>query len=185
MSGPQPVTIAWDPATTMLTVDFGDDGVDLTWNNDIIANFFGGNPLVYWGFTGATGTDFSAVQSVCDIALTVIGPAIPTMGEWGLILLALLILNFGTLAITSGKLQLAGSGGGFSIGNIYRNLPFNAVVYGKMLTVSLLFIVSGFALAIAFYGYNLTGSDIPGVLICTPVLVYLIFLVVGNSDRSL
>ncbi|RMG81027.1 MAG: PKD domain-containing protein [Bacteroidetes bacterium] len=46
--------IFWDPATTTLYIYF--DGVlRLTYTNDIINNIFGGNPNVYFGFTGATG----------------------------------------------------------------------------------------------------------------------------------
>jgi gliding motility-associated-like protein len=46
--------VSWTPATNTLTVWF--DGVQrLQVSSDIINNVFGGNPMVYWGFTAATG----------------------------------------------------------------------------------------------------------------------------------
>jgi gliding motility-associated-like protein len=46
--------VSWNPATNTLTTWF--DGVQrLQVSSDIINNFFGGNPMVYWGFTAATG----------------------------------------------------------------------------------------------------------------------------------
>lgn len=46
--------VSWDPATNTLTTWF--NGVlRLQVSHDIINNIFGGNPMVYWGFTAATG----------------------------------------------------------------------------------------------------------------------------------
>jgi hypothetical protein len=68
------VRITWNPGTFLFTVYF--DGVSrLTYNNNIVANVFGGNPLVYWGFTGSTGA-FTNTQSICPGNL----PGAPTTG---------------------------------------------------------------------------------------------------------
>jgi len=46
--------ITWDAGAQTLTVFF--DGVlQFSYNGDIVANIFGGNPEVFWGFTAATG----------------------------------------------------------------------------------------------------------------------------------
>jgi hypothetical protein len=46
--------VTWDPATTTIRVYI--DGTNaLTCTSNFVANPFGGNPMVYWGFTGATG----------------------------------------------------------------------------------------------------------------------------------
>lgn len=46
--------ISWDPSTN--TINFYMDGsLRLTYSGDIIADIFGGDPNVYWGFTGSTG----------------------------------------------------------------------------------------------------------------------------------
>lgn len=59
--------IAWDAETTTLSVYF--DGVlRLTYTNDMVNNTFGGNPSVYWGWTGATGAARN-LQQVCVTSL--------------------------------------------------------------------------------------------------------------------
>jgi hypothetical protein len=46
--------LVWDASTNTLTVYF--DGVlRLTYSENFVATTFGGDPKVYWGFTGATG----------------------------------------------------------------------------------------------------------------------------------
>ena len=45
---------SWDPSTFNFTVVF-DGTLLVNHNNDIVANIFGNNPYVYWGFTAATG----------------------------------------------------------------------------------------------------------------------------------
>ena len=48
------VIFSWNPTTYNFIVVF--DGTPLiNYNNDIVANIFGNNPNVYWGFTAATG----------------------------------------------------------------------------------------------------------------------------------
>ena len=48
------VIFSWDPITFNFKVTF--DGVlMINYFNDIVANIFGNNPNVYWGFTAATG----------------------------------------------------------------------------------------------------------------------------------
>lgn len=61
---------SWDP-TTMLFEVFVDNTRYLSINHDIINNIFGGNPMVYWGFTGSTG-GLTNHQSFCplDIVLS-------------------------------------------------------------------------------------------------------------------
>jgi hypothetical protein len=57
------VRITWNPTSKVFTIYF--DGVSrLTYTNDIVTNVFGGNPLVYWGFTSSTGSAFND-QSFC------------------------------------------------------------------------------------------------------------------------
>ncbi|HVD98871.1 MAG TPA: hypothetical protein VNB90_11760 [Cytophagaceae bacterium] len=49
------IRIVWDPVGK--TLKLYEEGVlTMTYTNDIVANIFGGNSSVYWGFTGATGT---------------------------------------------------------------------------------------------------------------------------------
>lgn len=57
------VQITWDPIGQNL--EFFLDGVSIfVYNGDIITNFFGGNPNVFFGWTGGTGGVMN-IQSVC------------------------------------------------------------------------------------------------------------------------
>ncbi len=58
-----PVRITWNPTTQLIEVYF-DCELRLSTNYDIIGNIFGGNPIVYWGFTAATG-GYHNEQHVC------------------------------------------------------------------------------------------------------------------------
>lgn len=53
----------WDPETVTLDVYF-DCELRLSQNIDLVDFVFDGDPIVWWGFTGATGGNFN-VQSVC------------------------------------------------------------------------------------------------------------------------
>jgi gliding motility-associated-like protein len=55
--------IVWNPTLQQLQMYF-DGNLRFTYNGNIIANVFGGNPLVYWGFTASTG-GLTNLQQVC------------------------------------------------------------------------------------------------------------------------
>jgi len=57
--------IRWDAGTQVLSVFF-DGALQFSYNGDIVADIFGGNPEVFWGFTAATGA-LNNDQRVCII----------------------------------------------------------------------------------------------------------------------
>ncbi len=57
------IKITWDPETETMQLYF-DCMLRLSDQNDLINDIFGGNEMVYWGFTGATGFYFNG-QTVC------------------------------------------------------------------------------------------------------------------------
>ncbi len=57
------VRISWDPITQMVEL-YVDCVLRLSDQNNLIGSIFGGNNLVYWGFTGSTGGSFNN-QVVC------------------------------------------------------------------------------------------------------------------------
>ncbi|MGD9492062.1 MAG: hypothetical protein AB7V36_01770 [Bacteroidales bacterium] len=59
--------VTWDPATKDLCV-YVDGSQRLCCNHDFINSVFGGNPNVYWGFTGATG-GLTNQQYFCPISI--------------------------------------------------------------------------------------------------------------------
>jgi len=58
--------VVWDPATTAYLIFF-DGNLVLTYIGDIINNVFGGNSIVYWGFTGSTGQAFNEQRFCIDV----------------------------------------------------------------------------------------------------------------------
>ncbi len=59
--------IQWTPSLNRLRIYF--DGVlRLSYNNNIIANYFAGNPNVYWGFGGGTGVYYNIQTVSIDFA---------------------------------------------------------------------------------------------------------------------
>lgn len=46
--------IVWDPATLTLEA-YVDGNLEIDYTGDIVANIFGNDPMVYWGFSGSTG----------------------------------------------------------------------------------------------------------------------------------
>lgn len=55
--------ISWDPVTKLIRTQV--DGVDRVQATiDMVADIFGGNPMVFWGFTAATGGSKN-VQKIC------------------------------------------------------------------------------------------------------------------------
>ncbi len=71
--------ITWDPATQVYQVYF-DCVLRLTYTGDLINTVFSGNPLVWWGFTGATGGAFNSQWVTCYLtsAYTPVATASPT-----------------------------------------------------------------------------------------------------------
>ena len=99
---------------------------------------------------------------------------IPTLSEWGLILLALLLMSYGAVQMTAGKLATSGSSNiPIPMGNF--NLPFDAAIFQKSikLTATLAFI--GFIICFAIYG-AIFLPDIIGVFTSGPVFAYLMHL---------
>ncbi|MBX7052057.1 MAG: T9SS type A sorting domain-containing protein [Flavobacteriales bacterium] len=62
---PHIVTINWDSTTQTLRVYF-DCTLRAQATYDLVNNVFGGEPLVFWGFTGATGEMFNQ-QRICAV----------------------------------------------------------------------------------------------------------------------
>ena len=71
------VRITWNPGTNVFNIYF-DGSLRLTYTNNIIANVFGGNPNVFWGFTSSTGL-YTNTQSLCPGSL----PGAPAPVTWG------------------------------------------------------------------------------------------------------
>ncbi len=104
---------------------------------------------------------------------TAVPSNIPTMSEWGVMILALLMLIFGALVVRQRKLALAGTQSStFS----WRSLPFDRNFFPKAMFFTGVAMVLVFTAAIALFGYEMTNADVPGSLLAVPLLAYLFTL---------
>ncbi len=138
--------------------------------------------LMYTPNTGFAGQDSFAYQvcdngtpQVCDNAVVVlnIGTEIPTLSEWGLILLALLMLSFCTRYIIKIQPRLAMA----STGSVPEDveITFNGKLFHQALISLLVLSVLVFIVVIAVYGF-ITPLDVIGTLLSAVVLAYWIQL---------
>lgn len=110
-----------------------------------------------------------------SMMITVIAADVPTLSEWGLILLALLLMNLGSVFIAQEKLALA-TPRNFKLPLIPFQLPFSAECFNKAMVLTAIFAFVGFAGSIALTG-TIAASDLIGVFVTAPVFAYLVHLV--------
>lgn len=83
--------IVWMAASYTLVVYF--DGIArLAYGSNIVDIIFGGDPLVYWGFTGATG-GYNNLQQFCVTSVSLQGPNVIPLSPWVLALAMVMILS--------------------------------------------------------------------------------------------
>jgi len=98
---------------------------------------------------------------------------IPTLSEWGLISLALLLMAFGSVKMAVGSVAMANTssrnipvpGGGL-------RLPVDNGILRKAFMLTALLAMIGFIVCFGIYG-AIFMSDIIGVLVAGPVFAYL------------
>ncbi|MCP4589569.1 MAG: hypothetical protein GY842_02370 [bacterium] len=125
---------------------------------------------------GATSPDFN-VNGIPDECET----GAPTMSEWGLIIMALLFLNAGTLVIYRQQPLVAGASKG--LWPVPVGLPLDGRILVKVLAAGL-----GIALvaliATGCVSGSLTLADTVGTLLSLPLAAYLVHVWIMLRDRS-
>jgi hypothetical protein len=104
------------------------------------------------------------------------GTGVPTLSEWGLILLTLLLLTGGVLFIMRQPATMSAMGGGSLHSEGGNPLPFVPAVFIKALTITGLLVLLGFAVAFWLSSPPST-TDIVGISISAPIFAYLLHLV--------
>lgn len=107
---------------------------------------------------------------------------IPTLSEWGLITLALMLMSYGSV-VMAGAGKLAGTSNaqipmGFQ-------LPFNAAILRKAFMFTGILALMGYTMSIVLFG-AIFFSDIIGVAIAGPVFAYLahlLYLIETNKEQ--
>ncbi len=109
---------------------------------------------------------------------------IPTMSEWGLIILCLLLLAFAGVSIRKRSLAVAG---GFTMdvsGSNHSRFPFALKTYIPALFITIVLLTIGLCIAVLGYDYQITYADIPGGIISACIAAYIIHLAMlpKNND---
>ncbi len=113
---------------------------------------------------------------------------VPTVGEWGLIILCLLLLNTVLIsAVVNGQTSLL-----FSNGQTYNKqfrwndinaYPFNKEVFVQAVTFTVLLVTLIALYALTFYGF-FTLVDIIGITIASPLFAYLMHLMILSNQKA-
>lgn len=139
------------------------------------ANFYHAVGSGYFS-SWSNGTDTQVIFNSCDDCVA--PAAIPTMSQWGLIILSLLTLTFITLSVSVQQFQLAHGGSG-QINMVdwksIQNYPFDAALFMKALKITgvlLLIVTTG-----TLWGYGaIAMTDVFGFAIASPIFTYFIHL---------
>jgi hypothetical protein len=124
-----------------------------------ITSFSLGNPIL------ATGTAYYILKS----------NNIPTLSQWGLTLLLLLLITFGTVFIIKRQRSMAIAGGIESSSLSGRSL-FNRILYFKVLAVVLLILSAVISFVVINYG-SVSKTDVVGGFLSSLIIAYLIHLI--------
>jgi len=110
---------------------------------------------------------------------------VPTVSEWGLIVLTLSLLTAGTVFLARRRTVLAGAGvGSVELSNRPGITLFVPLVFVKALAATMALVVVGFAGVIWLFG-SISTTDAVGTLISAPLLAYLVHLwiVLARASR--
>ena len=106
--------------------------------------------------------------------------AVPTMGQWAMIIFTLLMVTLGMVIVRQSQTTLAGAGTqGFSLS--IHHLPFDKVLFNKALLVSGFTLVVSFTTAVLLFGYEMTNADVPGSLLALPLVAYIVVLLKNKN----
>ena len=108
---------------------------------------------------------------------------IPTLSEWGLITLALLLMTLGSVKMAVGSVALSGSSNIPVPGMNKLRLPFDAAILRKSFSFTGILAIIGFAICFAIFG-AIFLPDVIGVLVAGPVFAYLVHLLYLLETRS-
>ncbi|MGB1204219.1 MAG: hypothetical protein ACPG5B_01165 [Chitinophagales bacterium] len=126
-------------------------------------------------FSNGTPADDQTMTNSCSGPCLVPAADIPTMSQWGLMILGLLFLTFSSLFAMQkeGSLQFVNANASSSTQFInISELPFNKALYAKLLVGILLGFVALFSLATQAFGYEMTTADLPGSIIFSAIFAY-------------
>lgn len=188
---PNQIVIA--PNGDILVTDFNNDRVQHFDNAGNYINEFGGTGSGNGQFMGPTGVEITANGDVLIADFNndrvqrfsgFIIPLIPTMGEWGLIILALLVLSIGTLFVMQPSLQTT-NGQNLNLPfSQFTNwqIPFDKSTFLKIWVGTIAGLALIFSISTSFFGYEMTNADLPMSILVSGVFAFLVqLLIIGEK----
>jgi len=169
-----------DAANTNL-VGSSDATGALTFDNDVFAA--PGSHAIYTCFGNEVSFTVNNIDGTCVMAAPP-PAAIPTMSEWAVIILGIMMIIIGTLSVSmANKPALATSNGG-AVNMKFKlsDLPFEHNLYIRMAMIALGFVFAVFTVAVIGFGYELTSADPIGILLASGLTGYWLMLV--NMDKK-
>ncbi len=110
----------------------------------------------------------------CTSCNPVTNSNIPTLSQWGLIFLALMLMSLGSVLLMNESLSYSKIGI-FTYQNKSFNIPFDKKAFNFSIATTSLLILIGFAICFAIYG-TIFYQDLIGVAFTAPVFTYLLHL---------
>jgi len=124
---------------------------------------------------GGAAFTFPALANACAACQQT-----PSLGQWGLIILALLLITLGFLYVTAPQISL-GNGVKVSGGIQWRNLPFDKKMFFKLWAMVALCFIIGFLIAVSFFDYEVTTADPFGTVIASAIMAYMFMIIKRES----
>ncbi len=142
----------------------------------VIANNTTGNALQNFGGVWNPAADGGTGTAQGYPFLIKEGNVIPTVSEWGLIILSLLLMSVSLIALRQRKMAMADS----NVSSSTSQIPFDKEIYFSVLkyTIGLVLVIA--VLNMGLYG-TITLVDIVGSLIALPIFTYLLHLMINFS----
>ena len=105
------------------------------------------------------------------------GVAVPTMGEWGMFLFALIMITFGVVFVFNTQYRLVISGTNNVSGSFNgRQFPFEAGMFKTALKHACGLAIAGFGFIFLIWG-EIVLSDLVGMSLTIPVVAYLLHII--------
>ena len=104
---------------------------------------------------------------------------IPTLSQWGLIILGLLLLSMGIVVVRKKELAVAG----FENSQTTNYFLFDKRIYGRVLAIVLILAAVGLVISRFFYG-TLSLTDIFGTVASSFIVSYIVHLYIGHKKEN-
>ena len=190
--GTNALAISWSTDNGLLGTTLPNGATFFTLNFTVVGPLGTQSPLTIQAIpvsievTDITGQNAGTVGNIAvniNNGNVVVGgvQGIPTMSEWGLIILTLLILTTGLIYTLEEKVVIAGNQ--VSVQSVYQNIPFEQKTFIKGLKIGGMFLL-GIGLLYWIFGDEFTTVDLFGFLAILPIFSYMIHLILYKQTDA-